>query len=132
VSHIDGDGVRIGNEQIAAATVLWGAGVRAADIGKTLGVPLDSAGRVLVEPDLSIPGHPEIFVAGDLSNCRDASDQPLPGVAAVAKQQGVYVAASIRSALAGRPRLEQCANWASCVFQAGLPGGCGCWYIFIT
>jgi NADH dehydrogenase len=105
VSDIDDHGVRIGNEQLAAATVLWSAGVRAADIGRTLQVPLDSAGRVLVETDLSIRGHPEIFVAGDLSNCRDADGQPLPGVAAVAKQQGMYVAATIRSELAGRTRL---------------------------
>jgi NADH:ubiquinone reductase (H+-translocating) len=105
VSQIDAQGVRIGTEQIEAATVLWGAGVRAADIGKTLGAPLDSAGRVLVEADLSIPGHPQVFVAGDLSNCRGAQGQPLPGVAAVAKQQGTYVAVTIRGELGGRSRV---------------------------
>jgi NADH dehydrogenase len=104
VNDISRDGVSIGSEQIAAATVLWSAGIRAADIGRTLGVPLDPAGRVPVKHDLSIEGHPEIFVAGDLSYCHDADGKPLPGVAAVAKQQGLYVAAAIRGELCGRAR----------------------------
>lgn len=105
VSNIDANGVTIGNEHIAASTVLWCAGVRAADIGKTLRVPLDAAGRVTVKPDLSLQGHPEIFVAGDLSKCLDAQGRPLPGIAAVAKQQGMYVAATIRGELHGQPRV---------------------------
>jgi NADH:ubiquinone reductase (H+-translocating) len=105
VSDISEDGVTIGNEQIAAATVVWSAGVRAADIGKSLGVPLDPAGRVIVKDDLSIEGHPEVFVAGDLANCPDADGKPLPGIAAVAKQQGRHIAAIIKAELAGRPRL---------------------------
>jgi len=105
VNDIDAEGVTVGTERIAAATVLWSAGVRAADIGKSLGVPLDPAGRVLVEPDLSVPAHPEIFVAGDLAHCLAADGKPLPGIAAVAKQQGFHVAALIREDVGGRPRV---------------------------
>lgn len=102
VTDINAHGVSIGDECIESATVLWAAGVRAADVGRTLGVPVDGAGRVKVEPDLSIPGHPEVFVAGDLSHARDADGKPLPGVALVALQQGVYVAELIRDAVHGR------------------------------
>jgi NADH dehydrogenase len=104
VTDVNATGVVIGKEQLAASTVLWAAGVRAADIGKTLGVPVDAVGRVEVAPDLTIPGHPEVFVAGDLARCTDESGKPLPGVAVVAMQQGIYVAEQIRNDLKGRPR----------------------------
>ena len=68
VTDVTPEGVVVGNEKIAAATVLWAAGVRAADIGRTLGVPVDQAGRVITAPDLTIEGHPEVFVLGDMSN----------------------------------------------------------------
>ena len=104
VTDVNATGVVIGKEQLAASTVLWAAGVRAADVGKTLGVPVDAVGRVEVAADLTIPGHPEVFVAGDLARCTDESGKPLPGVALVAMQQGIYVAEQIRNDLKGRPR----------------------------
>jgi NADH dehydrogenase len=83
--------------------VLWAAGVRAASIGRSLGVPVDSAGRVIVTAEVSLPGHPEVFVAGDMSSyTRDG--KPLPGVALVAMQQGQYVAKTILRDLQGEPR----------------------------
>ncbi len=100
VTHIDADGVTITvggrEERIATHTVLWAAGVRASRMGKVLaehaGAPLDRAGRVMVEPDLSVAGHPEIFVIGDLAAFTHQGGKPLPGVAPVAMQQGRYVA----------------------------------------
>jgi NADH dehydrogenase len=93
-------------ERIATHTVLWAAGVRASRLGKVLaeraGAPLDRAGRVIVEPDLSVPGHSEILVIGDLSSFTHQGGKPLPGVAPVAMQQGRYVARLIRSRMAGR------------------------------
>jgi NADH dehydrogenase len=104
VTEVNAQGVIIGNEQIAAATVLWGAGVRASDVGRTLGVEVDQVGRVLVNPDLSIAHHPEVFVAGDLARCIGPDGKPLPGVALVAMQQGVFVAKTIKNELAGKAR----------------------------
>jgi NADH dehydrogenase len=104
VTRIDADGVTVGDEQVSAATVLWAAGVRAADVGRTLGAPLDAAGRVSVQPDLTITGHPEVFVLGDLSRCMDADGKPLPGVALVAMQQGIHAANMIRDELRGKAR----------------------------
>ncbi|MCX6625188.1 MAG: NAD(P)/FAD-dependent oxidoreductase [Acidobacteria bacterium] len=103
VTGVDDQGVSVrtpsGTERITARTVLWAAGVKASPLGKVLadrfGASLDSAGRVRVEPDLTIPGHPEIFVIGDLANCPGRDGKPLPGVAPVAIQQGRYVAAVI-------------------------------------
>ncbi len=103
VTNISAEGVTIGTEQVGSATVLWAAGVRAAAIGRSLGVGIDHAGRVIVNEELNIPGHPEVFVAGDMSSCaRDG--KPLPGVALVAMQQGQYVAKTIQNDLQGRPR----------------------------
>lgn len=104
VTDINSAGVVVGKEQIAASTVLWAAGVRAADVGKTLGAPVDEVGRVVVGADLTIPAHPEIFVAGDLARCPDEKGRPLPGVALVAMQQGIYIAEQIRNDLNGRQR----------------------------
>ncbi len=105
VTGIDERGVSIGGERIAAATVLWAAGVAASALGRSLGVPLDRAGRVIVQPDLTIPGHPDIYVIGDLALFAHTSDgKPLPGVAQVAIQQGARAAKNILRSLAGRPR----------------------------
>ena len=79
-----------------AAVILWAAGVAASPLGKKLGVPVDRAGRVLVNPDLSLPNHPEVFVIGDLAALNDASGKLLPGVAPVAILEGRYVAKLIR------------------------------------
>jgi len=95
VTEVSAEGVTIGEEKLAAATVLWAAGVKASDIGSTLGVPLDRAGRVIVGPDLTIPGHPEVFVAGDLAHAKGEDGKPLPGVALVAMQQGLYFASVV-------------------------------------
>jgi NADH dehydrogenase len=108
VTNIDAGGVTVqvdgSTEQIATHTVLWAAGVRASPLGQVLaervGVKLDRTGRVIVEPDLSIPGHPEIHVLGDLAHFVQ-NGAPLPGVAPVAMSQGRYVADLIRKKLRG-------------------------------
>jgi NADH dehydrogenase len=103
VTDIGEDYVEIGKERIPTRTVLWAAGVRATPLTADLGVPLDNAGRVLVEDDLSIPGRPEVFVVGDLISKRQ-NDRPLPGVAQLAIQSGRHAAHNLRLALGGKPR----------------------------
>jgi len=103
VTRVTPDAVWIGGEQIRARTVLWAAGVSAAPLTRTLGVPLDRAGRVLVERDLSIPGHPEAFAIGDLCAFTDDDGHPLPGLAPVALQQGRAAARNVLHRLAGEP-----------------------------
>ena len=103
VSKITEDGVEIGRERIQAKTVLWAAGIRGPDLNTTLGVELDRQGRVLVNPDLSLPGHPEVFAAGDQAHLANSDGQPLAGIAPVAIQQGHYLAKRIRSAIRGAP-----------------------------
>jgi NADH:ubiquinone reductase (H+-translocating) len=100
VTDINEDGYRLGEDQVAAKTVVWAAGVAASPLAKSLAVPLDRAGRVLVQPDLSAPGHPDIFVAGDLAAVTSAG-KPVPGVAPAAKQMGRHVALTIQARLAG-------------------------------
>jgi len=92
--------------RIDARTVLWGAGVKASPIGASLGAPLDRAGRVLVAPDLTVPGHPEIFVVGDLAAVTSRG-QPVPGVAPAAMQMGRYAAQQIRRRLDGRAGADE-------------------------
>ena len=100
VTQIGDHDVFIGDKPIPTRTVLWAAGVQASPLARTLGVPLDRAGRVLVNDDLTLPGRPEVFVIGDLAAMR----MPLPGVAQVAMQGGVHAARSIEGDLAGKPR----------------------------
>jgi NADH dehydrogenase FAD-containing subunit len=95
VDQIDADGVMAGGERISSKTVIWTAGVSPSPAGKWLNVTTDRAGRVRVEPDLSVPGHPEIFVVGDTASL-DQDGKPLPGVAQVAMQQGRYAGRLIR------------------------------------
>jgi NADH dehydrogenase len=102
VTAVDDDGVTAGSERIAAQTILWAAGVAASPLGASLGVPLDRAGRVVVEPTLAVPGHPEIFVAGDLCSFQQ-DGRPLPGVAQVAKQQGAHAARNVLHAIRHQP-----------------------------
>ncbi|MBV9361310.1 MAG: NAD(P)/FAD-dependent oxidoreductase [Betaproteobacteria bacterium] len=97
VTGIDADGVSLGAERIACKTVIWAAGVASSPLGATLGAPLDRAGRVRVAADLSVPGHPEIFVAGDL-----ASVEGVPGIAPAAKQMGRHAAKNVLHLLAKR------------------------------
>jgi NADH dehydrogenase len=99
-SEINAYGYRFGAQFIAARTVIWAAGVAASPLGRILNVPLDRAGRVIVEPDLSVPAHPEIFVAGDLASV-STRGKPVPGIAPAAKQMGAHVAAAIRARVAG-------------------------------
>jgi NADH dehydrogenase len=101
VTGIDADGVSLGAERIACKTVIWAAGVAASPLGAALGAPLDRAGRVTVEPDLSAPGHPEIFVAGDL-----ASVEGVPGIAPAAKQMGRHAGKNVLRLIAGRPSVK--------------------------
>ncbi|WP_305806380.1 NAD(P)/FAD-dependent oxidoreductase [Stenotrophomonas sp. YIM B06876] len=102
VTAIDGEGFQLGERFVAARTVVWAAGVAASPLGRTLDTPLDRAGRVQVEPDLTVPGCPEIFVAGDLAAVRQVNGQPVPGVAPAAKQMGNHVAAIIAARLGGK------------------------------
>jgi NADH dehydrogenase len=104
VTSVEPGAVRVGETRIVAPVVLWAAGVAASFLGKELGVPCDRAGRVLVQPDLSIPGHAEVFVVGDLASLNDEQGKLLPGVAPVAIQEGKFVAKTIRRDLAGQPR----------------------------
>jgi NADH dehydrogenase len=94
--------VTIGDETVAAETVIWAAGVRASSLGRSLGVELDRAGRVIVNPDLTIPGYPNVFVIGDMAAFTEGG-RLLPGVAQVAMQEGAWAAANIRRAIAGSP-----------------------------
>ena len=103
VTQVTPDAVWLGGEQIRCRTVLWAAGAAAAPLGNTLGVPLDRVGRVLVESDLSIPGHPEAFVIGDLCAFLHQTGAPLPGLAPVAIQQGRVAAENVLQRLAGQP-----------------------------
>lgn len=91
ITAVDANGVEMGAERIEASTVVWAAGVKAAAIGETLDAELDRAGRVPIQPDLSLAGHPEVFVIGDMARLDDAEGQPLPGVAQVAIQMGGHI-----------------------------------------
>lgn len=104
VTQIEPGAVRIGDTRIVAPVILWAAGVAASPLGKKLGAACDRAGRVLVQPDLSLPGHPEVFVIGDLAALKDESGKWLPGVAPAAIQQGKFVAKTIARDLAHEPR----------------------------
>jgi NADH dehydrogenase FAD-containing subunit len=102
VEQIDADGVIVAGERIASKTVIWTAGVAPSPAGKWLKVETDRAGRVRIQKDLSVQGHPDIFVLGDTASL-DQDGKPLPGVAQVAMQQGRYTAKLIRSRLSGEP-----------------------------
>ncbi len=104
VTRIEAGSVWVGQDRIPASVVLWAAGVAASALGRKLRVPVDRAGRVLVQPDLSIPGHPEVFVIGDLAGLSDENGKMLPGVAPVAMQQGKWVADAIERDLRSQPR----------------------------
>ena len=103
MTKIDGEGVSTDSSHIPARTVLWGAGVKGSPLAKTLGVPLDRNGRVLVRPDLTIPGAPEVFVVGDLA-AMEQDGKLVPGVAPAAMQGGKYAAKAILASMAGKPR----------------------------
>ena len=117
VTGIDANGYALGDTFVRARTVVWAAGVAASPLGRLLEVPLDRAGRVLVENDLSVPGHPDIFVAGDLASVQQ-DGKPVPGIAPAAKQMGRYIAGVLRArrsnAAKPRPfRYRDYGNWAT-------------------
>ena len=102
VTGIDADGVQMGGDRIAARTVVWAAGVAASPLGATLGLPMDRVGRVIVEENLSLPGHPDVTVVGDLA-ALPWHRPAVPGTAPAAKQMGAHVAKNILRQLAGKP-----------------------------
>ena len=105
VDHIDKDGIVVGGERIASKTVIWTAGVAPSPAGKWLAVETDRAGRVKVQSDLTVPGHPEVFVVGDTASLQQ-DGKPLPGVAQVAMQQGRYAGKLIDRRISGKPALR--------------------------
>jgi NADH dehydrogenase len=104
VRECSAQGVIYGDQPLAAKVILWAAGVRASSAAAWAGLPADNAGRARVEPDLTAPGHPEIFVIGDTATISAWHGKPVPGIAPAAKQQGAHVARSIRARLSGDTR----------------------------
>ena len=104
VTNVEPRCVTVGKERLAADVILWGAGVSASGLGKILGVPVDRAGRVLVSDDLSVPGHPEVFVVGDQAASRMKDGNMVPGLAPAAIQMGKFAARQIKRSLANKPR----------------------------
>jgi NADH dehydrogenase len=101
VTDCNSKGVKIGDQIVEADVILWAAGVRASPAAAWLGAPADSAGRVKVEADLTVPGHPDIFVIGDTATINVWNGKPAPGIAPAAKQQGAHIARTIKQRLAG-------------------------------
>jgi NADH:ubiquinone reductase (H+-translocating) len=121
VTNVDADGIVVGGQRIPAGTVLWGAGVVASPVGRWLGAETDKAGKIIVQPDFSVPGYPEIFAVGDTAHAvapvrnlffiKEAKPMILPGVAQPAIQEGKYVAQVIRSRVAGHPQPKPFWYW---------------------
>lgn len=103
VSACDERGVELSGARIEACTIVWAAGVAASPAAKWLGAERDRAGRIVVGPDLGVPGHPGIYAIGDTAHALDRKGRPLPGIAPVAKQQGQYLAKLLAARIAGRP-----------------------------
>ena len=103
VTDCDCSGVSLGRERLQTRTIVWAAGVKASPAGEWLGAESDRAGRVKVKADLSVPGHPNVFVIGDVAAATGLDGKPLPGIAPVAKQQGCYVANLLRARAEGIP-----------------------------
>ena len=103
VTRVSEGRVEVGADVIPAETIIWAAGVAASPLGATLGAPIDRAGRVLVEPDLTVPGSRNVFVIGDLASLAGADGKPLPGVAQVAIQMGKHAAQNVMRGVEGQP-----------------------------
>ena len=103
VTECSAEGVTFRGQILPARTILWGAGVQASPAAQWLGAPADGVGRLLVEPDLTVPGHKDIFAIGDTVSIAGPDGAPVPGIAPAAKQEGVYVASVIKARLAGKP-----------------------------
>ena len=106
VTQITAGSVRLGDTELQAGTILWAAGVQASPAARWLAVEADRAGRVVVAPDLSVPGHPDIFVVGDTASVKGPGGKPVPGIGDAAKQAGRHAARAIRARLAGKPVTE--------------------------
>ncbi|MEQ1820468.1 MAG: NAD(P)/FAD-dependent oxidoreductase [Terricaulis sp.] len=106
VTHLDETGVTLGDEHIPSRCVIWAAGVQSSPAARWLNIPADRAGRAIIAGNLRAPGNDNIFVIGDCAAVNDASGRQLPGVAPVAKQQGVYAARVIKAAFEGNPLTE--------------------------
>jgi NADH dehydrogenase len=104
VTAIDAGGVDLGGERLTSQTVIWAAGVAGSPIVASLGAPMDRAGRALVTPELSIPGHPEVFVVGDAASIVHQTGTPLPGVAQVAMQSAAHAARNVLRTIEGQPQ----------------------------
>ena len=102
VTECSADGVVYGGKRLDAKTIIWAAGVRASPAAEWLNAPADRAGPLQVEPDLTVPGHPDIFAIGDTVTIKGPDGNPVPGIAPAAKQQGRYVAAAIKARLGGK------------------------------
>jgi NADH dehydrogenase len=102
VTACDAKGISIGDEKVASRTVIWAAGVQASKAAEWVGAEQDRAGRAVVEPDLTVKDHPEIFIVGDTALVKTADGKPVPGIAPAAKQQGKYVAKVINARFANR------------------------------
>lgn len=102
VTQIEPGAVSFGERRVEACTIIWAAGVRASPAAEWLGVPADGNGRIIVEPDLSVPGNPDIFAVGDTVTVKAIDGSPVPGIAPAAKQQGTFVAETIRRRLSGK------------------------------
>jgi NADH:ubiquinone reductase (H+-translocating) len=105
VTEVGAERVKVGDDEVSAHTILWAAGVAGSPLGASFGVPMDRAGRVIVQEDLSVPGQPGIFIAGDLAGFTYQGDKQLPGVAQVAKQQGRHAARNLLKRLRGETTL---------------------------
>ena len=101
VTECSADGVVYGGKRLEARTIVWAAGVQASRAAEWLNAPADRAQRLQVEPDLTVPGHPDIFAVGDTVTIKDSDGNPVPGIAPAAKQEGLYVAAQIKARLKG-------------------------------
>jgi NADH dehydrogenase len=106
VTGIEPAAVIMGKTRLPAAVIIWAAGVAASPLGKKLGAPTDRSGRVLVNPDLSVPGHKQVFVIGDLASLKQANGEPVPGLAPAAIQEGKFTARNILLDLQGKPRKD--------------------------
>ena len=106
VTRVEHEAVWLGDERVEAGTIIWAAGITASPLGKTLGAPTDRAGRVQVQKDLTIPGHPEVFVVGDLASLTDEDGHRYPGVAQVAMQQAQQAARNVIRAIENQPHAE--------------------------
>jgi NADH:ubiquinone reductase (H+-translocating) len=114
VTDVESERIRVGDDWVPVSLALWATGVEASPLGRTLGVTVDGWGRVMVEPDLSVPGHPEVFIIGDMSSLVDIKGKPVPPLASAAIQEGKFAAGNILFDLRGKSRVKfKYRDWGS-------------------